>query len=153
MYYHGEYKEVPFSDLDIISGAGSIITNVLDYSKWLKAMIDCSGPMSKDGHIQLKTARTLMEMGLEVTLPFTGPMFYTLGWMSSVYKDHQFFYHSGGVEAFGAELIFFPDLKYGITVLGNTAGTSNIAGSLLMWHLGDEKLKIPKQERFDWNKR
>ena len=137
-------------DLDIVSGAGSIVSNVLDYSKWLKVMIDSSGPISREGHRQLKTGRILIETDPLYPSPFTGPLVYALGWIAGVYRGHEFFYHSGGMEAFGAELIFIPDLKYGITMFGNTAMTSNIAESLLMFHLVDEKLKIPQDERFDW---
>jgi hypothetical protein len=153
VYYQGKYQEVPFMDLDMISGAGSVVSNVLDYSKWLKTMINSSGPISKAGHRQLKAGRTIIETDAGAPSPFTGPLSYTLGWVSGVYKDHQFFYHSGGMEAFGAEVLYFPGLKYGITTFGNTALTSNIAGSVLSWHLVDERLKVAQHERFDWSKR
>lgn len=152
-YYGGKYHDVPFMDLDIVSGAGSVVSNVLDYSKWLKVMIDSSGPISKAGHQELKTGRTFVGEDSQFPSPFTGPLIYTLGWISGVYKGHQFYFHSGGMEAFGAELIFFPGIKFGITLFGNTAVTSNIAGETLMWHLVDEKLKTSQEERFDWSTR
>jgi len=40
-----------------ISGAGSIISNVLDYAKWLKVMMNEEGPISKEGHKELKKSR------------------------------------------------------------------------------------------------
>jgi len=140
-------------DLDIVSGAGSVVSNVLDYAKWLKMMIDSSGPISITGHNDLRTGRTVIQTDSWLPSPFTGPLVYTLGWFSGVYKGHEFYYHSGGMEAFGAEVIFFPALKYGITLFGNTAMTSNIAESILMFHLVDEKLKTPQSQRFDWSKR
>jgi hypothetical protein len=138
-------------DLDIVSGAGSVVSNVLDYSKWLKAMIDSSGPISTDSHRQLRTGRTLLELDPRLPSPFTGPLIYTLGWITGAYGGYQFYYHSGGMEGFGAELIFFPALKYGITTFGNTAVTSNLAGSILMFYLVDQKLRTPLSERFDWS--
>jgi len=56
------------------------------------------------------------------------------------------------MHAYGAEVFFFPDLDYGVVTFANTAGTSNIVGLELVWHLVDEKLGIPVGERFDWNK-
>ena len=114
-------------------------------------MIDSSGPISKSGHKALKTSRTILDE--DIDSPYTGTQTYTLGWFTSVYKGHEFFWHSGGMEAFGAEAIFFPALKYGLTLFGNTGGSSNAAEERLMWHLIDEKLGIPEDERFDWNKK
>jgi CubicO group peptidase (beta-lactamase class C family) len=152
VYYQERYQKVPFLDVDIIAGAGAIVSNVLDYAKWLKAMIDASGPISKEGHRQLKTSRTFLDTP-STPLPFAGPLTYALGWITGVYRGHQFYYHSGGLDGFGAEALFVPDLKYGITLLGNTATTSNIVEELLMWYLVDEKLRTPQSERFDWSKK
>ena len=78
---------------------------------------------------------------------------YALGWFTGTYQGYEYFTHSGGMEAFGAEVIFFPALNYGIVSLGNTASTSNCVENRLIWHLVDEKLGVPKEKRFDWNKR
>jgi hypothetical protein len=118
-------------------------------------MINSSGPISKAGHRALKTSRTLIEQdhGIVDAAPYTGKLSYALGWFTGVYKGHEFYWHSGGMEAFGAEAIFFPDLKYGLTLFGNTGGSSNSAEERLMWHLIDERLGISENERFDWNKK
>ena len=42
---------------------------------------------------------------------------------------------------------------YGIVTLANTAVTSNAVEERLMCHLIDEKIGIPEEERFDWNKK
>jgi hypothetical protein len=57
------------------------------------------------------------------------------------------------MEAFGAEVIFFPALGYGVVSLGNTASTSNAVEERLMWELVDEKIGVPEEKRFDWNKK
>ena len=141
-------------DLDIVSGAGSVISNVLDYSKWLKALLAQSSPISKEGYKALLSARTIVDRDDDHGLPppFTGTQTYSLGWQHSVYKGYEFYEHGGGMEAFGAQVIFFPALNYGLVTFGNTAATSNMAEERLMWHLIDDKLGIPEEERFDWNK-
>lgn len=151
VYYENNYTSVPYLNLSVLRGAGSVISNVLDYSKWIKALIDLSGPISKIGHKALKTPRTLSfdDPGKS---PYIGASTYSLGWEINLYKGHQVIQHSGGTDSFGANVLFFPDLKYGIVSFANTAGTSNAVEEILMWHLVDEKLGIPKNERFDWSK-
>ena len=139
-------------DLSIVTGAGSVISNVLDYTKWIKALLNTSGPISKAGYKALLTSRSILEKGDEPG-PFTGPETYALGWFTGTYQGYEYFTHSGGMEAFGAEVIFFPALNYGIVSLGNTASTSNAVELRLMWHLVDEKIGVPKEKRFDWNKK
>lgn len=48
--------------------------------------------------------------------------------------------------------VIFPDLNYGLVSFGNTGKTSNFAILKLLYHLIDEKLAIPPEKRYDWNK-
>lgn len=68
-----------------------------------------------------------------------------------MYRGYEYFEHSGGMDAFGTQLIFFPALDYGLVTFGNTAVTSNAVGVKLIWHLVDEKLGIPAAGRYDWD--
>lgn len=182
VYYKDKYQSIPYMNLGVVSGAGSVVSNVLDYSKWIKALINSSGPLSKSGHQAIKAGRTIVPD--EEESPYTGTTLYSLGWGNNVrfisqvpfrledsaisstsldqemltitpqvYKGHELIQHSGGMEAFGTNLLVFPALKYGIIAFANTAETSNAIEEILMWHLVDEKLGIPKEERFDWTKR
>ncbi|KAI2838440.1 hypothetical protein CBS147343_9092 [Aspergillus niger] len=154
-YYHtpsdnssnNHYHEVPWMPLDEISGAGSIITNVLDYAKWARALLNQTEPLSPAVYKAIFEPRTV----LPPEAPFTGPRAYALGWYTGVYQGVQFFEHTGGMNAFGAEMILFPSLKYAVVMLANTAGTSNYAQKALAFRLVDEKLGVPVERRFDWN--
>ncbi|TVY91494.1 Protein flp, partial [Lachnellula willkommii] len=155
VYYEKKYKPVPYMDLHIVSGAGAVISNVLDYSKWIRAFLTTSGPLSKSDYAALKTPRMLLPRSEEMSLytkPYTGPNSYSLGWFNGVYQGHEYFGHSGGMEAFGAEVVLFPSLNYGLVSFGNTGQTSNFAILKLIYHLIDEKLAIPPEKRYDWNK-
>lgn len=151
VYYQDKFQEVPYMDLDIVSGAGSVISNVLSYTKWIQALLAQSGPISKDAYKALFTPRTLIEPYFEDG-PYTGVQSYALGWIVGVYRGYEYFEHSGGMEAFGTQLIFFPKLRYGAVTFANTASTSNSVGQKLIFHLLDEKLGVPEEERFDWDK-
>jgi CubicO group peptidase (beta-lactamase class C family) len=139
-------------DLSIITGAGSVISSVLDYTKWIKALLNTSGPISKAGYKALLTSRSILEKD-DGPSPFAGPETYSLGWFTGTYQGYEFFRHSGGMEAFGAEVIFFPELKYGVVSLGNTASTSNAVETRLMGQLVADKIGVPEEKRFDWNKK
>lgn len=59
------------------------------------------------------------------------------------------------MESFGAQVIFFPGLGngFGVVGLGNTAGTSNFAEQRVLWELIDDKMGVPKEQRWDWNRK
>ncbi|TVY34820.1 Protein flp, partial [Lachnellula subtilissima] len=155
VYYEEKYQPVPYMDLDIVSGAGAVTSNVLDYSKWIRAFLTTSGPLSKSDYAALKTLRTLLPTSGELSRflkPYTGPGSYALGWFNGVYQGYEHFGHSGSMEAFGAEVVILPDLNYGVVSFGNTGKTSNFAILKLIYHLIDEKLAIPPEKRYDWNK-
>ncbi|PWY72783.1 penicillin-binding protein [Aspergillus eucalypticola CBS 122712] len=141
------YHEIPWMPLDEISGAGSIISNVVDYAKWARALLYQTEPLSPAVYKAIFEPRTL----LPSEEPFTGPRAYALGWYTGVYQGVQFFEHTGGMNAFGAEVILFPRLKYAVVMLANTARTSNYAQKALAFRLVDEKLGVPVERRFDWN--
>ena len=142
-----QYLEMPYMPLEEISGAGSVLSTVNDYAKWLRCLIHQTKPLSKTGIDAIKTPKILTSEDAE---PYDTPLAYASGWFTGSYKGHRFWTHSGGMHAYGAEVYFFPDEKYGIATFGNTATTSNAAEQVLAWHLIDEKLGIPKQQRFDW---
>ncbi|KAI1842021.1 hypothetical protein JX266_011776 [Neoarthrinium moseri] len=144
----GGYKEVPWLKLQEASGAGAVVSNVLDYAKWIRCLVNEAAPLSKEGHKAIRTPRMVPSAegkGLG------GPSSYALGWHTNTYKGHRMYTHSGGMEAYGADVFFFPDLKYGIVAMGNTAITSNFAGRLLTWKLINDRLGIPESERYDWS--
>ena len=150
-YYHDgeEYQQLTWMPLHEIAAAGSMVSNVLDYTKWARALIDQSEPLSPTVYKALWDPRTLVPS----EEPFTGPEAYGLGWQMGVYRGQRFYEHGGRTHAFGAQFIIFPDLKYSIVSFANTAESSNNAENSLLYHLIDEKLNVHKEARFDWNKR
>ncbi|KAI0174998.1 putative penicillin-binding protein [Pestalotiopsis sp. NC0098] len=144
----GGYHEVPFVGLREGSGAGAVVSNVLDYARWLRCLLDETPPLSKAGHAAVKTPR-ITPAGGSSAAGFDGPGSYALGWISNTYKGHRVLTHSGGMLAYGANVWFFPGLRYGVVAMGNTAVTSNMAANLLGWRLMDDRLGVPEGERYD----
>ena len=148
LYSDGKYQEVEWMELDQCVGAGNVISNVLDYAKWARAIMDKDTPLPAGGLEELLRPRSIMPF----EEPYTGPRMYALGWRTGVYRGHRFYEHTGGMNAFGAELILFPDIKFSVIALANTAGTSNFAEQTIAFRLIDQKLGVPEKERHDWNK-
>lgn len=148
-----EFASVPYMPVDEVGGAGSVISCVDDYVKWIRMLLREEGPLPKSAHKEVKTPRAIvgpLDQLPGAGEPFDGPIMYALGWETSSYRGHRFWTHAGGMHAYGAEVFFFPDLDFGVVALGNTAGSSNHVELLLIWELVDEKLGIPKSERYNW---
>lgn len=148
------YHKVDWMPVEEVSGAGAIITNVLDYAKWVRALLRPQTLVDKDIFRSLETVHQLWQPRtlMPTEAPFTGRA-YALGWMTGFYLGIQIYEHSGGMNAFGAQLLLVPELQFGVIILANTAQTSNYAAQLLAFHLLDERLGIPREQRFDWNQR
>ncbi|KAK8130957.1 beta-lactamase/transpeptidase-like protein [Apiospora sp. TS-2023a] len=92
----GGFGEVPFAGLDEASGAGAIVSTVLDYAKWIRCLANEAEPLSKAAHAAIKTPR-ITPMGTDKG--WDGPGSYALGWMMNPYKGHTVYHHSG--DSFG----------------------------------------------------
>jgi CubicO group peptidase (beta-lactamase class C family) len=143
----GEFGKIEPMGLHEITGAGAVITCVRDYALWVKSLLEEGGPLPKDVHAALRTPK--MIIGPEPGLSDIPPQ-YAAGWIVGSYRGHRYFTHSGGMEAYGAEIYFFPDDKYGVVTLANTAVTSNAVGEILVGRLVDSKLAIPVEHRYSW---
>ncbi|KAK1251795.1 hypothetical protein MKX07_007274 [Trichoderma sp. CBMAI-0711] len=145
-YERGEYKEIPYMTLTEVSGAGSVISNVLDYAKWIQSLIQQTGPLSEEVHKDIRTPRAFWggfpNKGYDLEL-------YGLGWSRTLYKGHVVYTHSGGMHAYGTEVYWFPEAKYGVVVFGNTA-TCHVVEEVVGWKLIDDKLGVPEEDRFDY---
>ncbi|XMA10034.1 hypothetical protein WAI453_002825 [Rhynchosporium graminicola] len=147
VFYNNTYLPVPYTeDLITNAAAGSIISNVLDYTKWIFALL-YSSPPPEESYRDYLTPRMLRASS---DVPYTGPTSYALGWETSTYKGYEFYEHSGGVEAFGSHVIFFPEIGFGVCAFGNTGITSNVVELIAIWRIIDERLGVKEEERFDW---
>jgi CubicO group peptidase (beta-lactamase class C family) len=144
----GGFKQLDRASLDEASGAGGIVSNVLDYAKWIRCLLSESKPLSKAGHAAIKTPRMVMP---DSKREFDRSSTYALGWQMNTYKGHQVYTHSGGMEAYVTLVYFFPDLDFGLVTFENAAGLSGVVGNKVVWKLVNDKLGIPQEERYNWD--
>lgn len=133
--------------MDIFSGAGAILSSVDDYTKWLQCLINEAEPLSKASHDAFKAPRVFMSSSPD---NYDAPGAYALGWRTSTYRGRREWNHSGGTDAFGAQVNMLPDQKFGVVTFANTAFSSNAVGEILAWKLIDDKMGVPREERKDW---
>lgn len=135
-----------------VTGSGAVITSAADLARWIRFWLLEQGPLSPAAQWSVRRPHIVIGEGYDPA-PYDTPVMYTKGWQTSSYRGHRFWTHHGRMVAFGAQVIFFPGLNFGVAVMGNTAFTTNGVAEMSTWELVDTKLGIPCIERFDWNKK
>ncbi|EXJ89927.1 hypothetical protein A1O3_02994 [Capronia epimyces CBS 606.96] len=136
-------RECPYWENTAVSGAGSMVSNVLDYAKYTRSMIERSGPLSKEAHADLVTPRAFPP---PPDTRFPTVSLYCLGWFSGIYHGEQVIHHSGSIEGFTANIVYLPERKWGVVAMCNQMGPGR---EVLVWKLVDDFLKVPLEKRID----
>ncbi|UNI22488.1 hypothetical protein JDV02_008374 [Purpureocillium takamizusanense] len=146
------YTALPRMPTEEVSGSGAIITSAADMARWMRFWLREQHPLSAAGHRSVRRPHIVIggEGGGGDPAPYDTPLMYAKGWQTSSYRGHRFWTHHGGMDAFGAQVTFFPGLDFGVAVMGNTAFTANAVAEMATWHMVDERLGVPLSERFDW---
>lgn len=106
----------PLSRAD--EGAGAVVSNVLDYAKYLRVMMAEGGPVSAAGHRELKRPRTFYDHTTELFAP--GPVHYGLAWAGGVLEGELVHFHTGTINTFVTFMATAPARGYGVVVLANS---------------------------------
>ncbi|KAK6221273.1 penicillin-binding [Colletotrichum tabaci] len=150
-YYYdsvrGRHVELPHEPSSGEEGAGSVVSTVLDYAKYLRVMVDEAAPLSAAGHRELKTPRNFVVPSSKP--PYTGPMTYAFGWNTAVFEGEQVYFHTGAVTMFIAAMMMIPSKKVAVAVFTNS---DNRVPHVVAHHVLWEHLGVPKHKRFDLNK-
>jgi beta-lactamase family protein/uncharacterized protein DUF3471 len=132
-----------------VSGAGSVISSVLDYALYLRAMLNQDTQLlSVQSYDELRTPRSFIP-GPPVSMPELTFTSYSLAWVSGSWRGMQVYEHSGSVTGYGAYMAYIPEKDYGFAIMANSDDTSNIVASLLAWELYDRLAGVPQNERRD----
>lgn len=142
-----KYKELPSESMREHGGAGLVISNVVDYAKWVKCLLHKTGPFSESVHQDIRRPRMLAPPQKR-----TGPgqTNYGLAWHEKVAHGAVVLYHGGAEMAYGAQVYWLPEHKYGVIALANTVPEfSTAAEEVIVWRLIEDKLQVPEQDRFN----
>ena len=138
----GEPREIPYCE-GVLSGAGAVISSVVDYAKYLRSMMRQSGPLSSAGYAAVLQPRAFCPQMLP---QLSQHMLYALGWMVSTYHGERVWLHPGGLEGMTATMICFPDREWAVAVFCNADGPGR---ETLAWRLIDDMLHVPLEKRID----
>ena len=142
--------QVAWDQLPPATGAGGIISNVTDYTKWIRLFLH---PES-DTHNSTLSPKAVIEMTQahmpippsSLGSPYTGPTCYGLGLQSGVYRGHQVIEHGGAITGYMANMTWIPDLDWGVVVFHNSF---EIVQEPIRWRLIDDFLQTGEDERYD----
>ncbi|KAI1751249.1 beta-lactamase family protein [Xylaria castorea] len=146
-------RYIGFEALDCpeAQGAGSIITSVNDFIKWVKALMNREHPIDEEVYKGLTKMRTFTSSEDFHPEPFTSPEFYAAGLEIFYYRGRMVIGHDGGIDGFGSRFFFVPEFKLGGSIFGNSSDAGDIV-TILSRELIDEVLGVPLSERPDWSK-
>ncbi|EEP80003.1 predicted protein [Uncinocarpus reesii 1704] len=146
------YSGFQAPDCPEAQGAGSIITSVNDFIRFLKALINQEGPISKRLYQGLVRMRTFENPNLQWLKPGSSPNMYAAGIEAHFYRGYLVLGHDGCVPGFGSHFFFLPDFKFGCFVAGNAESGATI-GTILRKQLIDAVIGVPKLEHWHRNKK
>ncbi|KAJ9300888.1 hypothetical protein DTO271G3_2052 [Paecilomyces variotii] len=151
--YYSDGNIIPTNRVysETVRGAGNVLTSAADYAKWISAILHRRSPVSEENYAMLLGAHSIVRPN--VVEPFQSPELYGLGWSLRTYGGQMLVSHDGAQYGYGASVVLLPSRKFGLAILGNCMVGTIAAADILAYHLIDEELGIPVQERFDWGSR
>lgn len=149
--FTSSYKSFQSPDRPEGQGAGSVMTSVNDYIKWVGALMRKEAPINEHIYENLIRSRTFIEtdhnpkwMG-----PYTSQTVVGAGLEMMYYRGHLVVFHNGLTQGFASRHFFIPGFQVGAVVLANSAAAGRII-EILCRELIDDALGLPEAERHDW---
>ena len=130
----GGYHEVPYSDVPPGHGAGGIISNVLDYTNWVRSFL----APSDSNPITPKIAKDMTAAHMIQPVPDWEPYTtntYGLGLEKMTYRGQTMVGHTGGIVGYMASMFWLPEHEWGVVMLQNSY---SFAYSVLNFKLMDD---------------
>lgn len=146
-------RPVAWRNIDNAGPAGSINSNAVDMSQWLRLQLG----KGMIGNRRLISSRLMQEMHTPHTIiridsaarafnPETHYSSYGMGWFLEDYRGREVIHHGGNVDGFTALVAMLPEEKFGIVILTNMNGTG--LPQQIMHKVFDLQLKAPAR---DWS--
>ncbi|KAH8116769.1 beta-lactamase/transpeptidase-like protein [Phellopilus nigrolimitatus] len=138
---------IPEESKHLNAGPGGIITNVVDLSKWLKALLNSGVDSAANKTVIPKSAFEAVTTSSAITegkAPSSGFSIggYGMGWFRSSYQGREVISHSGAIPGLTSHVSFYPEANIGIAVLLNT-GDKNQVAVALSYRVVEDILGLP----------
>jgi CubicO group peptidase (beta-lactamase class C family) len=142
------FDALPRCDYSNRQGSAAIVSNVLDYAKWIHWVIHQSAPLSRQGH------QALLEPRVSKTFPLWSgakKQSYAMGWSTLDYWEEPIIFHNGLLPGFSSLAMCSVLRKWGVVAFSNASLTGLEVCNKVAVSLLDEIRGIDAQDRFDWD--
>lgn len=144
---------IPWRNIDNIAPAGSINSNVIDMSQWVRLQL-AQGEYQKQRLLssgaakEMQTSQTVIRAEPPFSLLYPEAHFlnYGLGWFLHDYRGRKVVEHGGAIDGMRAQVAMLPEEKLGLVILTNMGGSS--LPLPLMFRIFDAYLGAPPR---DWS--
>lgn len=139
---------VPYRNVDNISPAGGINSNITDMAKWASlnlnnGKIGSQQVISQTALMPLKMVQTPLPSGTSGDIVSVG---YGMGWFIQYYKGHYNYQHGGNIDGFSSYVSIYPNDNLAIVVLSNM--NNSPLPNIIEHAAADRLLNLT---RTDWN--
>ncbi|GFN12662.1 beta-lactamase/transpeptidase-like protein [Aspergillus tubingensis] len=125
------YRGLESPDCPEGQGAGSIISSVNDFIKFVKAFMNREDPINKNVYEGLTRLRTFVNPNPARRKRHSSPVAYAAGLDIYFYKGHMVVGHNGVFSGFASRFFFLPDFSFGAVIMGNSDGANGVATTLV----------------------
>ncbi len=147
----GKFQPIEHRNLANISPAGSVYSNVLEMSNWIR--LNMNNGMFEGKRILSEAVVNEMQTP-QMHAAYTGPdevmnfSLYGLGWRLSDYRGYKMVSHGGGIDGFITWTGFISDIDLGWVVFNN-------AGMYASFAVGREIIDafLGKEDEIDWSRK
>jgi CubicO group peptidase (beta-lactamase class C family) len=144
---------IPWRNIDNIAPAGSINSNVIDMSQWVRLQLALGEYqkqrlLSSGAAKEMQTSQTVIRAEPPFSLLYPEAHFlnYGLGWFLHDYRGRKVVEHGGAIDGMRAQVAMLPEEKLGLVILTNMGGSS--LPLPLMFRIFDAYLGAPPR---DWS--
>lgn len=145
-----ELVEIDMPEAPEAQGAGSVVTCVDDYIKWVQAVMYREEGVTVAVSNAMIKQRMIRFPNYEYTLPYMSTLVCCSGWNSAYYRGRLLISHAGEIDGIGTYHFFMPDHNFGGCIFANGTFGRHL-GYTVAFELIDEMLEIPEKERLDWD--
>ncbi|KAG8417583.1 hypothetical protein J3458_005077 [Metarhizium acridum] len=145
----GKYLTFMTPDFPEAQGAGSVVTSVNDYIKYVEAIMNTEAPFTEAVYKGLVKPRIIISPDDEPK-PFSSPPLYAAGWEVHHYRGHMVVVHDGCISGSSTSHFFVPGFKFGGAIFGNSDTACSVA-EILMQEFLDELLGVAHDQRVNWD--
>jgi CubicO group peptidase (beta-lactamase class C family) len=141
-------RVVPWRNIDNIAAAGSINSNVLDMSRYVRFHLnsgqwDGKTLVTSSAHAQMWSPHSIVPLDgfWKTWAPGAHLMNYGLGWFLQDYRGRLVVQHGGNIDGMSAHVAMLPEEKIGVVTLTNLNGAT--VAAVLAYRVFDHFLGAP----------